>query len=273
MRILILGAGSYIGSGLKKRLEENYKNVYGTYRTAAAGYDGDASMYQYSLGDDDALSYVLEQAEPDYVISCLRGDFKEQLRTHRMAAEYLAVRSGKMIFISTANVFDAALDRAHLEGDLPKSDSEYGRFKIQCERELQGILGEDAVIIRIPGVWGKDSPRLQRLVEDLDSRHAVATYKNLYVNITTDIQVAEWVLYIIQHDLRGIFHVGTKDITEYLAFHRGLTAALGREEPAFQITDCEIRQVQAVIPGRDEIPDSMQMTVKAVTEYLALVSA
>lgn len=265
----MLGASSFIGRRVKEVLSRNYENVYGTYRTENEVYARDITMYPYSLGDSETLKHIFNQTEPDYVISCMRGDFEEQLEMHRMTAEYLAERAGKLIFLSTANVFDAAMECEHFENDCLKSETEYGQFKIKCEMKLQSLLGQRAVIIRIPGVWGRDCPRLVRLIRDIKCGTPVATYKNLFINLTTDVQIAEWILYIIQHDLDGIFHVGTKDVCEYLSLHRRLIASLHLEEPVFDVTDCgDKREVQAVIPGRSEIPDSMQTTISEVIQYV-----
>ena len=270
MRILVLGASGYVGRRVKRVLSECYQTVYGTYGTECSQYDSDSSMYRYRLGDSGALEMLLEQTEPEYIVSCLRGDFEEQLEAHRTAAAYLAAHSGKLIFLSTANVFDAAMECGHFEGDTPKSDSDYGNYKIKCEKELQNLLGDGAVIIRIPGVWGRECPRLLRLVEDIRHGAAVVTYKNLFINLTTDVQIADWILYIIQHDLRGIFHVGTKDTCEYLTFHRDLIADLHLEGAVFDVNDYgEPRIWQAVLPGRREIPESMQLSIKAVIKELA----
>ena len=47
-----------------------------------------------------------------------------------------------MIYLSTANVFDGSLGEPHYEGDARVSDSDYGRFKIQCEDLLQNRMGK-----------------------------------------------------------------------------------------------------------------------------------
>lgn len=270
MRILILGASSYIGKRLKKTLENDYEYVYGTYRTEVESFVRESFMYRYCLGEDGVLQKILSQTLPDTVITCLRGDFSLQLDAYKIVAEYLSKKkSGKFIFLSTSNVFDAALEREHSEGDIPKSDSDYGNFKIQCEQEMQDMLGKNAIIIRIPEVWGKDCPRLKKLISDIKAGNQVITYENLFINITTDAQMAEWILYIIQHNLDGIFHVGTKDMYEYIRFHRELIATLHKKEPVFQVINCGPgKETLAAIPGRSEIPQSMQIFIKEVIQYL-----
>ena len=113
---------------------------------------------------EEALQSVLDAAKPEVVISCLRGDFAQQLEVHRFLADYLRERPGtRLVYLSTANVFDALNETPHIETDPPQAQSEYGCFKIACEQMLTERLGEQLLILRLPIVWGKNCPRLQIL--------------------------------------------------------------------------------------------------------------
>lgn len=156
MKILILGASGYAGACIKKVLEKRYDLVLGTYRTWKEEYRNAPSMLQAELGDSPRLRKLLSSRRPDVVISCVTGDFSQQMEAHRLIAEYLAAQGeGKLIYLSSANVFDGALEGPHFEQDAPKADSPYGKFKIDCETCIRDRLGERGVIMRIPEFGGR----------------------------------------------------------------------------------------------------------------------
>jgi dTDP-4-dehydrorhamnose reductase len=254
MKILILGASGYVGSKLKEKLDKEHQ-IYGTYHKQNLKYVNDESMLQYELGNDIRLNELLTSVNPGIIISSLTGDFSLLIKAHKMIADYLHQdRNKKIFFISTANVFDGALEKAHVETDEPKADSTYGTYKIECECLLQNILGSNCIIIRIPAVWGYNSRRINSLVNSINKNMSIKTYKNIYVNVTTDNQIAEWISYIIKNNLDGIFHIGTTDVCEYNRFEELLGQRLGLNTPIYEIEHFEKKSYQAVLPNRNEIP-------------------
>ncbi len=261
MNILILGAGGLAGAAIRRKLNTSDNRVYGTCRTLR----GDAGLRRYVL-EEGGLMALLQETAPETVISCLRGNFGRQLEAHRIAAAYLAERGGRMLYLSTANVFDGEVDRPHDESDPPCAGSDYGRFKIACERLLTEILGARAVILRPPEIWGRNAPRLQALKEADLTGGAVQVYDNVRINYTTDHQVAEWVDYILRRNLEGIFHVGTRDECTHGAFRRRLAEAMGLERIRWEAE----RSVgcQTVRTNRKEIPEELHATVDDVLTWL-----
>lgn len=65
-------------------------------------------IYHFSVESAADISPILEQVQPDIVISCLRGDFAKQLAFHEVIADWLMDRNGKIIYISSAYVFDGS---------------------------------------------------------------------------------------------------------------------------------------------------------------------
>ena len=271
MRILILGASSYAGQVIAKTLAENHE-VYGTYHTQKKSCLAENKMFQMQLGDSDSIKNILDQIQPQIIISSLRGDFQLQLEVHSIIADYLLTnKAGKIIFMSSSNVFDAAMEKPHYESDKTNSQSDYGKFKMVCEHMLQDKLKEKCVIIRIPQIFGKNCPRILKLTEDTENKTPIITYPNLYMNYTSDVQIAEWVAYIMKENLSGIFHIGTKDTCNYMRFQSELSRILKLKEPVFQKEVSSRKRFQAVLPGRKEIPEKLHMNVTDVLEYLGQV--
>lgn len=271
MRILILGVSSYAGQAIAKLLIKNH-DVYGTYHVQKNSCLPEKKLFRLQLDDHDYIKHILDQIRPQIIISSLRGDFQLQLKFHCFVADYLLTNdAGKIIFISSSNVFDAAMKKPHYESDKTSSQSDYGNYKITCEQMLQNKLKEKCVIVRIPQIYGKNCPRILKLGEDIQNNTPIITYPDLYMNYTTDLQIAEWIDTIIIEDLDGIFHIGTKDAYSYMQFQTDLISALGLKEPVFQEEVSCGKCFQAVLPGRTEIPEKLQMSVADILEYLKSV--
>ena len=268
MNVLVLGGSGLAGSAMMKALQAAGHSVSGTCRTPRED-GGTPNLLHFDLDEPQSIVPLLENTRPDAVISCLRGDFTRQLETHRLLADFLHQHSGKLIYLSTANVFDGDLSRPHYEGDALCSDSAYGQFKIACEQLLQARLGKNCVILRPPEIWGRDCPRLRTLVKSIHEGTPLQTYENLSVNYTMDTQIARWTVYILEHDLRGVFHVGTQDISDYTAFLDRLSAQLGLPRPIYTVTQNKTPAYQAVLPGRSEIPKELWLSVQNVLHDLS----
>lgn len=268
MKVLILGASGYAGKAITQKLSENYE-VYGTYHTQGEKYQDHNGMLRYELGSPEVIEAILDRVEPQIVISSLRGDFQLQLAAHSCVADYLLRdKAREIIYISTANVFDGSKEKPHYELDKTSSETDYGNFKIKCERMLQQKLGNQCVVVRIPQIFGKDCPRILKLREDVKNDAPIMTYPNFYVNYTTNTQIAEWIEYIIKKRLHGIFHIGTQDTCDYMQFQSELSRVLGLKQPLFKKEATAQKCFQAVLPGREEIPKRFQMKVTDVLAYL-----
>ena len=83
--------------------------------------------------EKDDVFDVLQRVKPTIIISALRGDFASQVVVHQHISEYLLRFDSKLIFLSSANVFDAYSKYPSYEFDKTLSHSVYGHFKIKIE--------------------------------------------------------------------------------------------------------------------------------------------
>ncbi|WJH35391.1 sugar nucleotide-binding protein [Paenibacillus sp. CC-CFT747] len=155
-RMLVLGASGLVGRALIRQFQDKYE-LYGTYRSSLPDLPEDR-RFRLEVGEIDRLSGIVRHLRPAVVISSLRGSYDEQLALHERVAVEMNPIGSRMYYFSTTNVFDGDDSRPHTEEDTPVSTSDYGSFKIQCENRLKDALKERAVIIRIPAIWGKESP-------------------------------------------------------------------------------------------------------------------
>ena len=232
MKILVLGASGMIGDAIYQRLSLDY-DTYGTY----CNHIPNVSVPRYvhfSVSDSNEFSAILQTIKPSVVVSSLRGDFAEQESRHKELAKYLSKTGGRLIFLSTANVFDGCPFEPHSERDVPYPASGYGQFKYHCEQVLKEILGDHLTIVRLPKVLNKI--RLQKQIAESPKNLEVPLYTNLFISFNTAENVAKEVRFIIKHELFGIFHLTSRDFIPHSVFYERLFAKIGR-------TDMKCRKV------------------------------
>jgi dTDP-4-dehydrorhamnose reductase len=222
-RVLILGGSGLIGKAVIARISRDPDfQVCATYFSNILLHDN-VCCYKLDVGEPGSISSILNIVKPQIVVSCLRGDFKKQLSLHSIISEYLKQTSGILYYFSTTNVFDGDLSRAHYEDDAPVSQTDYGRFKIECEKTIKEILRENACILRIPQVWGKVSLRMV----ELNGPKEITLYPELFINTNTDNMIAKQLCYIINNGLRGAFHLAAEDLICHKEFYLRLIKNLG----------------------------------------------
>lgn len=281
--ILVLGASGTVGKAVVRVLGKHTRwKITGTFWThpgSEKSFENQSehciqdhqktsgcSMVYFALNQPGRLEELLEQVCPDVIVSALRGDFDKQLAVHRGAADFLKRRGGRMIFLSTANVFDGSTDSVHYETDPMNSVSVYGKYKIACEKLLTEHMSDQLAILRLPFVWGRNSPRFLQVHNGCREGY-LEVYEGLKSNHTTDLQVAEYTEWIIEQEKSGIYHVGTSEVVLYSDFIRRMICQLGWQMPEFQKT--EAPETMAVLTLREDLPGYLKWTTSDLLEYLA----
>ncbi|PEL06503.1 dTDP-4-dehydrorhamnose reductase [Bacillus sp. AFS017336] len=234
MKILILGASGLVGKALIKELSPDH-DVYGTFNQTELELTVDHQL-QWDINDSEKILNWIDRICPDVIVSCLRGDFIVQFEAHARIVEKIKSTPTRLLFCSTTNVFDGDVTKHHAETDPPVAESDYGQFKIKCEELIKNELGERGVILRLPMVWGKQSPRLKEIKNKIENGQEIEAYDNIYLNHAIDTGIASQVKQIIANDLKGIFHLATTDIDSQYAFIWKLVKDLSPEGKVKSLT-------------------------------------
>jgi len=227
MKILILGASGLVGKALTKELSSTYE-VYGTYNQTKLEI-ADSFQLQWNIDEYKKISDWIEKINPNIIISCLRGDFTTQLEAHKNIVDKIKSTSTKFLFCSTTNVFDGEVTKHHAEDDLPRAESDYGQFKINCENLIKEELGERGIVLRLPMVWGQNSPRLNEIKDKIKNALEIEAYENIYLNHAIDNRIAKQARMIIENGLTGTFHLATAVIESQYAFINNLVTQISSE--------------------------------------------
>lgn len=267
-KVLVLGGSGLVGRAIINEMNRCMKyQIYATYFENPMKLYGNKGL-KLNIEDEDNIDNILNILKPQSVISCLRGDYDKQLIVHTRIAEYLKKNQGELYFCSTTNVFDNDLNTSHYEEDLTNSCTDYGQYKIECEKKIIEILHEGACILRLPEVWGKDSKRMKNILKSLKSKEKILVYPKLFFNTNTDIMIAKKINYIIEHELKGIFHIAAEDIIKHNDFYNKLIMGLGFDNIDIE-EDFEEQGYFALLSERNkEFPKDLSLTNKSVINYL-----
>ena len=89
------------------------------------------------------------------------------------------------------------------------------------------------------------------------------------INVTLAKQIGEYAKYVLDHNLHGIFHVGTTDMVDYSSFEKMVCQALDIKFPQFVTEYATAEKVFfAVLPSRKDILANLQMTASNVLSAL-----
>ncbi len=266
-RILILGASGFIGYSIYKELCSYFK-TFGTYKTSNTQLEKNNHFFQYNIEEDDVYE-ILDIVKPTIIISALRGDLAAQLVAHNHIAEYVFSRKIKLIFLSSANVFDAYSKYPSYEQDKTLSNSIYGHFKIKIENMLLRMPKNQVAILRMPMVFGAKSPRIQKIIQNIKDNEPVEVFPNLIMNVTTDSKVTQQIHYIINRNKSGIFHSGSSDLVHHDEFIKEIVKALSLKNAFYkQVYTTNDDRYLAVLPKYNLLPKNLQLISQEILTEL-----
>lgn len=179
--------------------------------------------------------------------------------------DYLEKFEKKLIYISSANVFDAFTNYPSYEYDKTLSESIYGRYKIRIENALMRLPNHLFNIVRLPMVYGYNSPKIKELKILLELGEAVEVFPNVVINATTHQKFSQQMHYIINQDLEGIYHLGSRDLVHHKDLIQDICEALGFENPLFKNVYSSNRdRYIAVLPKIHILPEHLHIQIDDV---------
>ncbi|WP_445735651.1 sugar nucleotide-binding protein [Mariniflexile sp.] len=268
-RILILGASGFLGNAIYKELCPYFK-TFGTYNTSHGQWEKNHQFFQYNFEEDDVYK-ILEIVKPTIIISALRGDFATQFIAHKHLAEYVYSKKIKIIFLSSANVFDAYSKYPSYEEDKTLSNSVYGHFKIKIENMLLRLPKKQVAILRLPMVFGKQSPRIQEIIQNIQEKTPIEVFPNLIMNVTTEAKLTLQIHYIINRNKSGVFHLGSIDLVHHDEFITDITKTLGLTNAIYKhVYTTNDDRYLAVLPKFNLLPKNLQLISQDIITELGI---
>lgn len=269
-KILIIGASGFLGGSIYKELC-SYFRTFGTYHVSNKTLEKNKHFFQFNIEEDDIYE-ILDIVKPTIIISALRGDFSKQVLMHQHIAEYVFANKIKIIFLSSANVFDAYSKYPSYEQDKTLSNSIYGHFKIKIENMLLRLPKKQVAVLRLPMVFGGQSPRVSEIIEQINANEAIEVFPNLIINVTTDSKVTQQIHYIINRNKYGVFHLGSTDLVHHDDFIKEIIKTLELENKALfkQVYTTNDDRYLAVLPKYNVLPKNLNLVSQDILNELDL---
>jgi len=232
-KILILGASGFIGNAIYKDLR-SYFDVYGTYFSQESLFGENQVFYKFD-GETDDIEDILNTVQPDVIISCFTCNYKSGIKVHKQLFSYVTVTENcKLVYISSAQVFDGMSQFPAKEKDKPLSLSEVGKYHLSIEKIIRELPLEKHLIFRLPLVLGINAPELIRLKMAIKHKSNFEIFEDLVLNVTTDTHFPRHLHYLINQKKNGIFHSGSTDLVHHSDLFEEITEKLGAQTPVFK---------------------------------------
>lgn len=266
--ILILGGSGFIGNCLYKKLAPYY-NIYATYNTAK-NYNNNQHFFYFNL-EKGGLDEILKQVKPKLIISALKGEFDAQLETHNFLIKIIKKSNCRIMFLSSANVFDSFVHYPSYEYDKTFSESVFGRLKIKIENQLMRLSPGKYVIARLPMIFGLNAPRTLQIDQAIKKNKAIEVFPNSIINVNSDVRLSQQIHYLINHKKTGLFHLGSTDLISHFDFVKKIIERRHQKPGIFkQVFSSNNIHYIAALPKENRLPNHILHSYLDVLNDLSL---
>ncbi len=262
-RVLIIGGSGFVGNAIYKELAPFF-NVHATYLSPNTEFEQNQHFHPFDM-EIDPIENLLDRLSPQFIVSAIRGNENSQLYLHDRLIRYISVHPCRLIFLSSANVFDRFTNYPSYEYDKTFSESIYGRLKIKIENRLLRLPANKYVICRVPMIFGAKSPRVRELKKQIAEKTPIEVFPHVVINATTIDKLAQQIHYLINRRRRGIFHLGSSDLIHHSDLIKDICNELTDTLPVFKnVFDSNEDRQLSVLPKDNLLPKHLQLTIEDV---------
>ena len=213
MKILITGSSGMLGTDLVNLLKSREASLEHNPEVIEAPHE----VLDITL--EDRVSDYIFTHTPDIIVNCAAFTNVDKCETEREAAfsvnalgpKYLASAAKKcgarVIQISTDFVFDGNGNRPYTEEDQTNPLSEYGRTKLEGERNIQSYC-DSYLIVRTSWLFGHNGINFAAKMLELAEQHkelSIVTDETGSPTYTPDLAEALWIL--IKQKCEGVINI------------------------------------------------------------------
>ena len=253
--ILILGGSGFIGNFLYKELAPFFK-TFATFNTKTT-YAKNQHFFSFD-GERDSLEPILKEVKPKLIISALRGNFNSQVEAHEQIVDYIKNKDCRILFLSSANVFDSFRHFPSYEYDKTLSESKYGHFKIKIENKLFRLAVGKYIIARLPMIFGINAPRTLEIDEAVKNNKFIEVFPNTIINVNSDVRLSQQIHYLINKKKTGLYHLGSSDLISHYDFIKMIVEKRHLNDGIFkQVYTSNTIRYLAALPKKNRLPNHL----------------
>ena len=206
-KVWITGSEGHIGSALNEFLDCTEYQILTT------------DIDEVDITNLEEVQHYMHINRPDVIINCAGITDVEYCETHRDEAykvNALGVRNialaanevvhAKVIHLSTGDVFDWESNVPYNEFDVTHPKTVYGKSKEAGEKILTQLLNR-FVIIRSSWIYGIGKDFVDEVLGNVGKVPVMEVPNNRYAVPTSAKEIAKVILYFIEHDAFGLYHV------------------------------------------------------------------
>lgn len=191
--------------------------------------------------------------------------------TYHMALAAKEV-GAKLVYISTAGVFDGTKKDPYTERDIPNPQNAYGRSKYRGEVFVQEVL-EDYLIARVCWMFGggpvRDKKFIAKVIAQLDHKeiHAV---DDQFGSPTFGKDLVAAIKTLILKDERGIVHLANKGVCSRFEYAKEIVKVAGGHADVIPVP-ASFFKLDAIRTANEGLASRLNLTrpwQEAVREYI-----
>ncbi|MFV1974638.1 MAG: dTDP-4-dehydrorhamnose reductase, partial [Candidatus Scalindua sp.] len=213
MKILITGSNGMLGTDFVDLLKNRKASLGPNLEFIEASHE------VLDITREDTVSGFISTHTPDIIVNCAAFTNVDKCETESEAAvkvnssgpKYLATAANecgaRLIHISTDFVFDGNSNRSYTEEDQTNPLSEYGRTKLEGERNIQSHCNS-YLIVRTSWLFGHNGINFAAKMLELAEHNnelSIVTDETGSPTYTPDLAVALWTL--IKQEGKGVINV------------------------------------------------------------------
>lgn len=294
MKILVTGADGMVGSALCPVLRERGHDVVATDALPTSH-----ETTKLDIRDPAAVMAVCEQVSPTLVIHLaaatdvdrceLEPDYayvNNAVGTERMVQAARAVRA-RLLYMSTAGVFDGEKTTPYVESDAPNPVNVYGRSKLIGEYAVQQYTGHYQIVRAswMVGGFERDKKFVAKVLHLLEDRQELTVVTDKIGSLTFTTDLSRGIAALLETQETGIFHMANQGACSRYDVACEIVKSLGRNDvtvrpitsdafplpaPRAASEVLENRRLRAL--GMDTMPSWQQSLHAYVKRYMSAVS-
>jgi len=249
--ILITGANGQLGHEMRNVLESDPR--FKPFYTDVAGDD----VTMLDITDQEAVEQMVADNAINIIVNCVAytavdaAEENEQLAA-RLNADAVGIlasvakrHGARMLHVSTDYVFDGNSCVPYTEDAPTCPQSAYGRTKLDGERQLAEVLGNDAIILRTAWLYSPYGKNFVKTMLNLgQTKPALKVVFDQVGSPTCALDLAQAIITVVTADQwhPGIYHYSNEGVISWYDFTKAIHRLAG-------ITTCDVQPCHS-----DEFP-------------------